>query len=338
MPVNSRNDPDRLLAVENYDQLNRDFYKAEPADYFSTRLKLILLAAAKPEAVEALLADGIEYGGLKMRPPVQQDIEDNGEESEALTSVVIAESEVLLHHTVECLLRLYAAHAGLPPCPRLEMARVRGPGMFKAMLKSRFAGESTSEQRNELASLFHLSPDRELLNPVPPKEMWEQSLDNLEGWLRYLAHEWLDRAPLYNVAKHGFGLNAGPGGLKFGDESEGPLVIQREGPAVTYLETRETEFGRRWFETMRFVDADLNFAITGQAIQMLRQLWSIARVLYSTRDVNDLKHFGFFDGTSVGDVLKAHFKDQSPFVPMGLNLGLSYYRETGDLGDVAPAT
>ena len=45
-------------------------------------------------------------------------------ESEALLNAyVTTESEVLLHHAAEALLRLFLAHRGWPVCPRLEGCR-----------------------------------------------------------------------------------------------------------------------------------------------------------------------------------------------------------------------
>ncbi|WP_326959280.1 hypothetical protein [Amycolatopsis sp. NBC_01286] len=106
--------PDENLAVEQFPQLNREFYSAEPCRYFTYRLNLLMLAAGKPEALDQLMANGVTYGDLIAEVELSEPKdEDQRHHQEFLT----AEAEVLLHHASEAPLRLYFAHAETPPCP-----------------------------------------------------------------------------------------------------------------------------------------------------------------------------------------------------------------------------
>ena len=50
-----------------FDRLNRDFYTAEPADYFDIRLPSLMLLPERPDGVLTLSADGVTYGHLHAR-------------------------------------------------------------------------------------------------------------------------------------------------------------------------------------------------------------------------------------------------------------------------------
>ena len=53
---------DHNLAREQYPGLNREFYTAEPGDYFRVRLRSLLLAIADSPAIDKVLEQGIAYG------------------------------------------------------------------------------------------------------------------------------------------------------------------------------------------------------------------------------------------------------------------------------------
>ncbi len=137
MPRSPQDNPDYLLATENYAALNERFYEASPHEYFDQRLGLLLLAAGKPEEVEKLLQGGISFGQLGLR--ATQDEAQHATESPETKQrkrerFITAEAEVLLHHASEALLRLYLAHEpvigadgppAIHPCPWLQIARLR---------------------------------------------------------------------------------------------------------------------------------------------------------------------------------------------------------------------
>src|SRR5689334_18678383 len=99
-------------------RLNEDFYSADPSDYITTRLRFLLLATAEDSRLAELL-DGIEYEGLAAVHPTDDeqgegDPESAQAEKRARLNYLAIESEQLLHHAAETLLRLYLAHRDWP--------------------------------------------------------------------------------------------------------------------------------------------------------------------------------------------------------------------------------
>ncbi|HSK48170.1 MAG TPA: hypothetical protein VLA05_09240 [Coriobacteriia bacterium] len=107
---------------------------------------------------------------------------------------VLAESEVLAHHVGETLLRLYLAHEHSPPCPALELARVRGPAKFRGAVSKRFLETKYEDYafREPVSKVFQLVSDPAALRPEPDRDMWWGSVDNIEMFLRYFASQFLD--------------------------------------------------------------------------------------------------------------------------------------------------
>jgi hypothetical protein len=119
--------PAPVLAHEQYETLNESFYRAEPHEYFGTRVELLILAAAKPDVIFSAYQGGLVYGGLHVGGPGTKRNPDAAARERQQTAFVIAESSNLLHHVSETLLRFYLAHApdaegNLSPCPSLEIA------------------------------------------------------------------------------------------------------------------------------------------------------------------------------------------------------------------------
>ncbi|MDQ3580012.1 MAG: hypothetical protein M3443_20925, partial [Actinomycetota bacterium] len=86
----------------------------------------LIISVADAPAVRAALVDGAKYGSVELRATADHEYDE-----EAAGVYAAIESTNLLHHAAECLLRLYLAHAGMPPCPWLEVARLRSPSEFK---------------------------------------------------------------------------------------------------------------------------------------------------------------------------------------------------------------
>src|SRR5690242_12770909 len=98
-------DADTNLDPTQYDLLNSEFYSADPAAYFRTRTRLLFLAAGANRQLDELLTAGVFYEGLILKLG-SEDPEDPDDERQ-LQNFLITESEVLLHHASEVLLRLY---------------------------------------------------------------------------------------------------------------------------------------------------------------------------------------------------------------------------------------
>jgi hypothetical protein len=121
------------LSPANYPAVHEEFYAGDPADYFLRRLQGLLILKGEPEALRALMTDGIDAGRVRLQlvPGGGPGAISEEDDAEARDRFLTADSWLLLHHASETLLRLYVAHATNGPCPALEVARGRGPGDFK---------------------------------------------------------------------------------------------------------------------------------------------------------------------------------------------------------------
>ncbi|HUG29544.1 MAG TPA: hypothetical protein VMQ65_03385, partial [Candidatus Limnocylindria bacterium] len=86
------------------------------------------------------------------------------------------------------------------------------------------------------------------VNPEP----WHRSLVNIEGYLRGFAGQFLDRAALYNAAKHGLALRPSEMSMRWDDGS----VIRADGRIIQYLEVRERDGLPRWSLVNHWVKPD----------------------------------------------------------------------------------
>ncbi len=93
-----------------------------------------MLAASRNDELTRLATEGLTYGRLAMTENSQY----VGADADRLDdySFLIAESQVLLHHAAEALLRLFLAHEGRPPCPWLRAGSLRASGRLTGLLTS----------------------------------------------------------------------------------------------------------------------------------------------------------------------------------------------------------
>jgi hypothetical protein len=266
--------PDELLAPEQFPGMNTAFYATRPWSYFAHRQRLLMLTAGASVELTALARKGVNVGRLKYSAG---DEEPDAHEADDREKFVFTESEVLLHHASETLLRLYLAHEGAPPCPWLEVARVRRPSQFKRMVNERFADElSPEERRQRVGAVFFGASERTALKPNPPQEQWEKSLDNIEAFLTHYARHFLD-ADIYNALKHGLAVRPGPAAMQLGEDD----LIKAEGPAIEYLTLGEnTERKRRWFHTTHWIEVDSSLAFIWIAQRLMESIWTLARFRY----------------------------------------------------------
>ena len=274
-----RPSPDKDLASENYPGLNAMFYEARPHDYFGQRLSNLILVAGKRSGLEALMAEGVTFGDLSA-PAGQPSCGSAEERDKAAELFVTAETEVLCHHAGETLLRLYLAHEGLPPCPWLEVSRVRYPRDFKVLVKRRFGPEidgADPKRREALAKIFYSTDSRERLEPMPSEESWNESLRVIEMYLRHFARQFIDKAALYNATKHGLAVMPSTSTMQYNDGA----LVSADGPAIEYLYLREREDGQsRWYRGTHWVKRDVQMAFAYRACQLIDMLWTVAKSRY----------------------------------------------------------
>lgn len=261
-----------------FDRLNRDFYRADPADYFHTRWLSLVLLAGRPDDVLALLRDGATHGHVHVR------IEGSEIDVNGVRDHVTMDSQVLLHQASEALLRLYLAHAARPLCPWMEVAGETSFGRFKERVRKEILG---GDIRADVKFVF--------LGVQPPDghphdaEAWSGAADNLASFLRVLARRWLEEAHAYNALKHGLAVLPSSMRLQFIAET-GTLEEARvlgDGPSLDYLECSAWEGNERdgsrreWKRTTTWIDVSESLAFTSVARSMIGSLWTIARARYT---------------------------------------------------------
>jgi hypothetical protein len=274
--------PDDFLDLTQFDEINAGFYVAEPADYFRLRIEMLLLTMARRTDVAALLAEGVEWHNVSLTPKSHKSEELGDEEvARRMEAVGIADAEVIYHHVVECLLRLTLAHLRLPACPQLEMARLRGPGEFKRRVTSGLLEREAASLADDLWPVFYGGDDLiACLNPTPAQGEIAGAKIGVARWMQRFALTWLERAPIYNAAKHGFAISAGDGAVSLAAVGPSTIALSREGPVISYLGEQRVDDGRRWAHFMSFTEPDASLGAAHLACDLVDQLWSIAHHRY----------------------------------------------------------
>lgn len=275
------------VSADNYLGLNQEFYSAKPHEHIVRKLNLLLLYAGRPDDVEDLLAEGVEYGRVAMTVTENDDEPDPEEVEKDRKNYVTIEVESLYLHTIETLLRFYLAHEGHPECPWLEISRLRVPSAFKEQVEKRFLGDDL-----DLVDRFNrLGP---ILVGIPPEaypggqETLGPVLKALEETLEIFAHDFLDGAARYNAAKHGLAVQAGRHGMRLGGDDGKPEIISADGQAMNYLEVRPstnvdgdgkgTPGRKKWNRVTTWIDVEGRIASIRIAAYLLEAIWGIGRV------------------------------------------------------------
>lgn len=253
------------------------------------------------------------------------------ERAKSAEHFVIAEAETLAHHVGETLLRLYLAHAfaadeSPPPCPWLEISRLRSFSKVKQQVNARFGPDSDPEDSANLAAVarvFHLTDNPAGLTDKPiPEELWENSVRQIEGYLRGFAHQFLERSGLYNAAKHGLALLPSEMKMRLDDGA----LIRAEGPIIQYLEIRDRDNGRpQWFQVNHWVKSDRQMAFVHRACVLIETLWETARLRYLPAQRPVRAQIRLFGGPSWEDIMTSDATDTGGIVIEDMAVGLIYY-------------
>lgn len=266
--------PDDGLATENFGELNQTFYATEPQAYLRRRLLNLLLTRANGTDLEELASKGIKIGIASF---------DYGfdEESEELRErFAIAESEVLLSHVSETVIRIYLAHHQIPSCPWLELGRVRSPSKFKSNVEKLLIDLEDGSEDERIQSVFYGQSNRMALEPEIDEESWYKTTVNLNKYLTYFAETALD-SNVYNAAKHGLALVAGSSSIELQPHGDPEPLVLAEGPALECLVVAPDEQGRRrWAREARWIDPDRAATHAWMGCQMLDSIWTMGKARY----------------------------------------------------------
>jgi hypothetical protein len=265
---------DQNLHPDQWDDLNREFYRADPEAYFLRRLRYLILAIVDVPAVRDAQSGTIEFGKLSMPP------EDPYDAADAAVYGAI-ESSNLLHHIAETVMRLYLAHEGRPDCPWLEVARLRMD--LASRLESLQKSLGNRETIERILEVFRGHTTAAGMDPSGriTDEMWQDYTGGLVRLIDYLCTMLLTDGTMYNATKHGLGVVPSPGGFSLTSPVEGGFSAASQGPTVAYLK-QSTQKGRRtiWTRVYDPVSVESNVALCQFLVSQLRGLWSVARNEY----------------------------------------------------------
>ena len=93
---------------------NESFCRSDPADYLRTRLQLLVLTGTRLADLSQLIATGVEYAGMRFGPAADEEPPVTADEpltNHSVESFLTIESQTLMHHASETVLRLFLLHA-----------------------------------------------------------------------------------------------------------------------------------------------------------------------------------------------------------------------------------
>lgn len=272
---------DEGLAGVPFKGLNRDFYNAglPPDAFIVARLQGLVLASSESANTQAARADGFRGELVQLSWPGEDVFSDGEDGGSGRANFAVAESQVLLHHAVETLFRLYLAHKDQPVCPWLEVSRLMSPRAFKDAIEP-YAGVLASEESAKVSNVFLGSPSYQAEMDGTEEEWLDRRLA-IERLLRHFARMLLSDATLYNAAKHGLVTIAGESSIRIGNFEEHPdNGIHTSGPTLRWIQ-RETKDGQsEWKMSTAFIPLEANLAWIGMTATLIRSLWTIAKARY----------------------------------------------------------
>ena len=274
---------DEDVTAARYQQLNERFYTADPADYFRTRLSTLALVAGRPGDLLDLLKEGVEYGRIWAKADSDEEVDAAG-----VDRYVTIESQILLHHVAEALIRLFFAHVDSPPCPWFELSAETDFGGFKRRVEDQLVKARRRRALEEEAAFVLLG--RRSPRPDEDAARWNDATENLARFLRVYAGRWLKDSHVFNAMKHGLAVIPGDALFQIVDD-DGRAIRLGEGTSVEFLEAKEWEKdhgGRRtrrvWQTTTRWLDIQESLGLVQIGALMIDSLWLVAKHRYLEGD------------------------------------------------------
>jgi hypothetical protein len=263
------------MSENQFQSLNQEFYAAKPGTYFRDRLKLLAVRAAPTEALAGLVADDLTWGPLRIVGDGSEVTEEDEQREKAdRQRFLVTESQMLLHHVSESLLRMFLAHEGRPECPWLEMAALLDFNEFRAEVEALAKGSWPQERIDAVADVFLGGV------AVDPPEEWIEHRDTAVRLLRLLAQRLQGDKKLYNSAKHGLTCLAGEGSIQLYTQDWEP-VIGAEGVNVVFLEREGTrKSGYTWYQKTQWLNPEQAAWLAHLATVQMEALWTVARWRY----------------------------------------------------------
>jgi hypothetical protein len=319
-PKPRRPSPDDQLATENYPRLNEQFYNANPQSYLERRWTNLLFTLGKGDELAEMAREGLKFDGVEVTWSGEPD-EIEKEKSER-QRFITAESEILLHHASETLLRLYLAHVTRGPCPWLELARNKDFQAFKKKVARLRRRVVAGDEAKDISWVFYGTDDRERFSTPPPVKQWEAGTENIGRFLDHYAAVFLDPSP-YNAAKHGLALVAGEASFQIDDGD----LISMSGPSLEYLAIKHDAETKRpqWVQETKWIDTKRAIAFIYIAQSLVEVLWDVARARYTRKRIEGVR---FFNDPKFEDVMKVGRDDEdTQLIANKMAMHLLYYED-----------
>ena len=190
-----------------------------------------MLAAGNPNGLRSLLSPGVEFEGITV--PAGQLRGPNASDDPGELAFLIIESEQLLHHVTETLLRLLLAHAQRQSCPWLAVSSLKSFGNQKA--DGRIGGRPVA---------IRDPPPIGLCLPRPPVE-WHCPRSGRSGRRGHRADHPHPRRDVPRTSlrvQRGQARTGRPSGRRpvtFAPSGSSEPAFSAGGPAITILEHRD---------------------------------------------------------------------------------------------------
>ncbi|MFK0009858.1 hypothetical protein ACIQTZ_22675 [Paenarthrobacter sp. NPDC090520] len=246
-----------------FNSLNEDFYRADPAETIEHRLWMLA----------AFLADESTNVGGQEELSLSRDEAPYRKDRVQFAAL---ESTLILHQAAETLLRLCLAHWTDAPCPWFEMAKLRQPRVFPKKVAHVSNTLDTDETISELLRIVSWSGDQDVIEAGVKwgyENGWERHREGLRELIRYCCVVIRDGADLYNAGKHGLAILPSEKGVSIGEGD----VISVRGPSLTVIERQVQDGDLRWAKVTHWVKYKESIAITGKIASAVRSLWECGK-------------------------------------------------------------
>lgn len=269
-----------------FKRLNDEFYASSPSTYFRDRLQMLVLRGANPNVIDENLGAQTTWGqlGVMALESRAEGAEEAAEKQAEHLRFLVTESQVLLHHAAETLLRMYLAHEARAECPWLEIAASKDGRRFREDLDE-LARSTWDRERMDAAGWVFLGGV-----PTQPTAEWTDARDAAVRLLRVLAQTVNVESQLYNAAKHGATALGGAGSIHFLASEPGAAppeitakllqdraVLGADDVNVAYLEREGTRKHGTWFHKTQWVNPERAAYLAQLAIVQMEALWIVAR-------------------------------------------------------------
>ncbi|AOW91960.1 hypothetical protein BFN03_02600 [Rhodococcus sp. WMMA185] len=268
---------DKPLAKELFPELNATFYTADPAGFLRLRIEALSLMALSREQLREVYAAERRIGSLGMTP-------SNPPDDDERERYIATEAEMIIHHAVEMILRMFFAHVEAPDCPWLDMASSTSFADFKRKVDKAL---THGFDRDDIAIVFFGGENPRDAAIRATDEEFQDAVEAVRQLLLYSAHLLLSESFLYNAAKHGLTTVQLDDSTKMTLETEVDEIQIHAGRMLTYLHKPATpnapKDDPKWHISMTGAQPDQDLAVATMIYHGLQNLWQVARRRYTAQ-------------------------------------------------------